>query len=92
MTINLVIQSQNYKDISILDLNTFNNINNTVNNASVNLPYSNYILDISSSTSSYSFSSFWNNINSVTRDGLLIFFMLLLIVIALMGLKFIKKL
>jgi len=92
MAINLIIQSQNYKDISILDLTTYSEVNNSVNNVSVNLPYSNYILDISSSTSSISFNSFWNNINSFTQDGILIFLMLLFIVIAFMGLKFIKRL
>jgi hypothetical protein len=92
MVINLVVQSQNYKDISILDLTTYSEVNSSVNNVSVSLPYSNYLLDISSSTSSISFASFWNNVNGVTRDAIIIFLMLLLIVIAFMGLKFIKKL
>ena len=92
MSINLIIQSANYKDISILDLTTYSEVNNSVNNISVNLPYSNYLLDISSSTSSISFNSFWNNVNSVTQDGILIFIMLLLIVIVFIGLKFIKRL
>jgi hypothetical protein len=90
--INLIVQSQNYKDISIVDLSTFSEINNTQNNISVNLPYSNYIVDISSSTSSLSFSSFWHNINGITQDAIFLFIGLLLIVLLISGLKFIRRL
>ncbi len=91
MAIDLIIQSQNYKDISILDLNTFSQINTTVNNVSVNLPSGNYLLDISSSTSSYSWLSFWNNLSKFEQDGTLIFFIVLFIIILIASLKIIKR-
>jgi hypothetical protein len=90
--INLTIQSTNFKDISVIDINTFAKINGSVNNETIVLPYSNYILDISTSTSSVSFNSFWTSISVVTQDGIMIFLLLLLIVIAFLCFKFVRRL
>jgi hypothetical protein len=90
--INLTIQSQNFKDVSIVDITTFQEINTTVNNISTEIPYSNYLLKIQSSTSSFTFNNFWSNITDIQKDTILIFITLLIIIIIMLATKFMRKL
>jgi len=91
MVFNLTVQSSNFKDISIVDVSTMSLVNDTQNNITNNLPYSNYLLNVHSSSSQYSLNSFWSSISDVTQSAIFIFLILLLVSILFMAVKFIKR-
>jgi len=90
--INLTIQSNSDKSIKIVDI-LENNITTVINNnETVNIPYSNYYLDITTNTDSFNMVNIWSNIDTMTSDIIFIFVALLIIVVALIVPKILEKL
>lgn len=90
--INLTIQSDTGKQIKIVDIIN-NNIEGVItNNETINLTYANYYLDITTHTTSFKLSNIWLNIDSMTSDILFIFIILIIIVVAFVVPKVLKKL
>lgn len=91
--INLTIQSLNNKTVSITNFDNFNKVySNISNNLSIPLDYNNYLVEIGTKTSSLSLDNFWNNLSSITKDGIFLIISIIIIFTVIMVTKYFKKL
>lgn len=66
--INISVISQNQKTIDIIDISNYSVISTNNSNQTAMLGYNNYILDIHTSSSSFTSANFWNNLTSISND------------------------
>lgn len=93
MTINVIFQSQNNKIIEVTDLNTFNKVNSSLaTNESLQLDYSNYLIDIKSSASSFTIDNAFTNVSAFNDDIIFVILFVGLFIIAFAGIEFLKRL
>lgn len=90
MAINLLVQSQNIRDIDIIDITTFTKTQ-IVNNQTSSLPYNNYIIDLHTSSSSFTMPNFWLNLTSLEQNALFIFIVLVLLCTVFLTGTFLKS-
>lgn len=89
--INLTIQSENNKIIDIIDITNNSLLNSTSNNNTLNLNYTNLLIDIQTNSST-NFTKLYESGNNITNDVLWIFVILILFGCIFFAIKLIKKL
>lgn len=90
--INLTIVGRNEKSIEIINTISNQQVLKITDNETVNLSYSNYILDIKTTSSDFVFSNLWSNTDLMTGDIIFVFLSLLIIVAFFTVPKIIKEL
>lgn len=88
--INISIQSDNNLSAEIKSISDFSTVASINQTESIDLPYNSYEIDISTDTTSISYSSFWGFLGGLTGRGvflILIVFVLYLIYALIKGLK-----
>lgn len=92
MTINLTVQSQNSKIIDIIDINNFQTVSSGLkNNQTVELGFSNYLIDIKSSAESMTIDNLFTNVDKFNSDIIFVVLFVSLFVILMAGIEFLKR-
>lgn len=91
MTINLIISSENNKNIILTRLDNFTSINFTQNSIQNNIDYTNYLINIKTSTS-LGLNDMWNMIDNITKDYAIIAVLFVALLMLIFGVQYIRKL
>lgn len=91
MTINLTIFSENNKNIVLTRLDNFTSTNFSQNSIQNNIDYTNYLVNIKTS-SNFGLNDFWNMLDDVSKDVVLISLLFVVLLLIIFGVNFIRKL
>lgn len=90
--INLTVQSLNSKDIIISDINNFSMNTSFLNNETINLNYSNYIVSVFSNMSSINYNNFFGSLSDFTKDAIFLILTAGLLTCLYFGIRLLKRL
>jgi len=87
MSFNLTIQSANLKDTNIIRISDFSQVASMDNNQTINIPYDNYILHLTSNVSTISWTNLFGNLSKLQSDGLILALIVLILILTYVFVK-----